>query len=209
MCIFGLICEVPVFLDFRCMSCNNACSFPDKPSLPLSYELEAKTKSNLLSYDTRCPPRGEGKVVLYFTSLRGVRKTFEDCCSLRLILRGLGIQVDERDVWMHSLFRIELNDLLKGLFVGAPRVPQLFIKGRYIGGADEVKQLHEEGILVRLMDGLDMGLIHRVCNGCGDARFIPCFSCSGSRKVLDVNYTVTQCLDCNENGLMMCPMCFT
>lgn len=170
-------------------------------------EGEVKSKKDLASYDFKCPARGEGKVVLYVTSLRGIRKTYQDCCNLRLILRGLGVQVDERDVWMHSKFRSELMDVLSGLSRGVPQVPQLFIKGRYIGGAEEVKQLHEEGILACLMDGLATGLIHNVCDGCGDARFVPCFNCNGSCKVLNEDNEVLRCLDCNENGLIMCPMC--
>eukprot|EP00250_Pteridium_aquilinum_P003279 c13601_g1_i1 orf=151-2037(+) len=170
---------------------------------------DVKSKAVLASYDMKCPPRGEGKVVLYFTSLRGIRKTYEDCCNLRLILRGLGVQVDERDVWMHSTFKNELIDVLNGMSKDMPQVPQLFIKGRYIGGAEEVKQLHEEGVLEQLMDGLAMGLVHNVCDGCGDARFVPCFNCNGSHKVLNENYEVSECLDCNENGLIMCPMCIT
>ncbi|KAI3813197.1 hypothetical protein L1987_17915 [Smallanthus sonchifolius] len=42
------------------------------------------------------------KLVLYFTSLRGVRKTYEDCCHVRVILKNCGVRVDERDVSMHS-----------------------------------------------------------------------------------------------------------
>lgn len=181
----------------------------EKPWIFQLNRLEVKSKAVLGGYEFKCPPRGEGKVVLYFTSLRGIRKTFEDCCNVRLILRGLGIQVDERDVWMHSEFKGELNDILGGLSKGMPQVPQLFIKGRHIGGAEVVKQLHEEGALAGLMDGFAMGLIHSVCDGCGDARFVPCFTCSGSRKVLNVVDEVTQCLTCNENGLIMCPVCIT
>ncbi|MCO5607727.1 hypothetical protein L7F22_061927 [Adiantum nelumboides] len=64
-----------------------------------------------------CPPGCEGKVVLYFSSLRGVRKTF-----------GIAL-------WQ------ELTDVMGA----ALSVPRLFILGRYIGGADEVELLHEEG----------------------------------------------------------------
>lgn len=52
------------------------------------------------------------KVVLYFTSLRGVRKTFEDCCLVRLILKGYGVQIDERDLSMHRGFLDELQKIL-------------------------------------------------------------------------------------------------
>lgn len=52
------------------------------------------------------------KVVVYFTSLRGVRKTFEDCCLVRMILQGYGVRLDERDLSMHRGFRDELQQIL-------------------------------------------------------------------------------------------------
>lgn len=58
------------------------------------------------------PPGGDKKAVVYFTSLRGVRKTFVDCCSVRSILRSYGVRLDERDVSMHAVFRAELAELL-------------------------------------------------------------------------------------------------
>lgn len=160
---------------------------------------------NLESFEPRCPPKGKDKVVLYFTSLRGVRKTYEDCCVLRLILQGLGVYVDERDVWMHSKFREELNELLDNKRL---QVPRLFIKGRYIGGMEDVRQLHEDGFLIRLIEGLPcFGLFRKPCEGCADVRFVPCFTCRGSCKVLDEEDHVIRCSECNENGLIMCPLC--
>ncbi|KAK1423314.1 hypothetical protein QVD17_18612 [Tagetes erecta] len=52
------------------------------------------------------------KLILYFTSLRGVRKTYEDCCQVRTILKNFGARVVERDVSMHSGFKEELKELL-------------------------------------------------------------------------------------------------
>lgn len=165
----------------------------------------SKYACTLDSFDLRCPPRGEEKVVLYFTSLRGIRKTYEDCCELRLILQGFGVHVDERDVWMHSKFREELTELLQSKHV---QVPRLFIKGRYIGSADDVKQLHEDGVLVSLIEDLPcLGMFRKVCEGCADVRFMPCLTCSGSCKVLDAMDQTVRCDKCNENGLIMCPLC--
>ncbi|GJN33328.1 hypothetical protein PR202_gb21916 [Eleusine coracana subsp. coracana] len=39
-------------------------------------------------------------MVLYTTSLRGVRRTFTDCSAARAILRGFRVAIDERDVSM-------------------------------------------------------------------------------------------------------------
>lgn len=57
------------------------------------------------------------KLVVYFTSLRGVRKTYEDCGHVRVILKGLGVKIDERDVSMHSGFKEELKELLGNTLV--------------------------------------------------------------------------------------------
>lgn len=169
-------------------------------------KVDGAFSSNLERFELRCPPRGEDKVVFYFTSLRGVRKTYQDCCALRLILQGLGVDVDERDVWMHLKFREELTNLLGDR--GLP-VPRLFIKGRYIGGVEEVKQLHEDGLLVRLIEDLPtFGKFRKSCDGCADVRFIPCLTCSGSCKLLDYELDqMIKCFECNENGLIMCPLC--
>ncbi|MCO5587721.1 hypothetical protein L7F22_041673 [Adiantum nelumboides] len=158
-------------------------------------------KDYLEGFDVNCPPGCEDKIVLYFTSLRGIRKTYEDCCTVRLILKGFGVQVDERDVWMHSSFRQELTKLVGSVLL----VPRLFMKGRYIGGVEDVKHLHEEGILGHLLEGLPVES-NSMCGMCGGIRFIPCISCSGSCKLIS-SRDVSRCPDCNENGLMMCPSC--
>lgn len=164
---------------------------------------DAWTKKDYLeAFEVKCPPGCEDKIVLYFTSLRGIRKTYEDCCTVRLILKGFGVHVDERDVWMHSTFRQELTNVVGAVLT----VPQLFVKGRYIGGVEDVKHLHEEGILGSLLEGLPAEL-NGMCDMCGGVRFIPCTSCSGSCKLLSLR-EVSRCPDCNENGLMMCPSCY-
>eukprot|EP00249_Psilotum_nudum_P011179 c23012_g3_i1 orf=324-1964(+) len=181
-------------------SCGRKLSF-SKVS-PVDYEeKEWKKGESLESFALICPPAGEGMIVLYFTSLRGVRKTYEDCCDVRLILQGMRLHVDERDVWMHSRFKEELTDLFdKGV-----TLPRLFIKGRYIGDAEEVKRLHEEGVLAKLLEGMPAS--RKVCDGCGDVRFIPCLTCSGSCKLITEDDDLKRCPDCNENGLIMCPIC--
>ncbi|WOL03528.1 hypothetical protein Cni_G12248 [Canna indica] len=44
------------------------------------------------------PPGEEKRIVLYFTSLRVLRRTFEDCSTVRAILHGFHVAVDEREV---------------------------------------------------------------------------------------------------------------
>lgn len=167
------------------------------------------------------------KVILYFTSLRGIRKTYEDCCHVRAILKAIRVRVDERDVSMHSGFKEELKELLmedenKN---GGKSLPRVFIGRKQIGGADEIRRLHEDGQLEKLLDSCekiengDGG----VCEVCGDIRFVPCETCGGSCKVFyeeeeeeeeeqeqeqdEEGYGFQRCLDCNENGLVRCPIC--
>ncbi|GKB42932.1 glutaredoxin family protein [Tanacetum coccineum] len=147
----------------------------------------------------------EDRVVLYYTSLRGIRKTYEDCCEIRLILKGFRVFIDERDTSMDSSYRKELQSVFDGKGFS---LPQVFIRGEHIGGADEIKRLHEDGRLFDYMKGfhvIDPGF---VCDSCGDARFVPCPNCSGSRKVFEEDEGRSiRCPDCNENGLIRCATC--
>jgi glutaredoxin domain-containing cysteine-rich protein 1 len=158
-----------------------------------------------------CPPAGEGAVVLYTTSLRGIRKTFEDCNALRQVLESLLVRIDERDVALHEGFRNELRELMQRppLTSLPTSVPKLFIGGRYIGGAEEVLQLHEEQKLLPLLDKMPrQRSTGGPCDGCGGVRFIPCLDCSGSRKLIDPrSQDMIRCPECNENGLIRCPIC--
>jgi len=148
----------------------------------------------------------EDRIVLYCTSLRGIRKTYEDCCSVRMILRGFRVAVDERDISMDSSYRKELKDLLGGK--AAVTLPQVFIRGRYVGNAEEMKHLNESGELARLLEGFPTQDPGFVCDNCGDARFVPCPNCSGSRKVFEhEDGGLRRCPECNENGLIRCPGC--
>ncbi|OEL17314.1 Uncharacterized protein BAE44_0021667 [Dichanthelium oligosanthes] len=161
------------------------------------------------------PPDSARKVVLYLTSLRGIRKTYEDCWSTRSILHGYGVRVDERDLSMHAGFKDELHAAL-----GAPagRLPQAFVDGRHLGGAEEIRRMHEAGELSRALEACEMapppgaggkGVIALdACSGCGGVRFVPCEECSGSCKVfLEEVGTFRRCPECNENGLVRCPLC--
>lgn len=185
---------------------------------------ELSPKANDFFSNHKFPSCGKDKekLIVYFTSLRGVRKTYEDCCHVRVILKGLGVRVDERDVSMHSGFKEELKELLKDGFYGGG-LPRVFIGKRYIGGAEEIRRLHEDGQLEKLLEccekmdddgGCGGG---GACEACGDVRFVPCETCSGSCKIYyeedeedggeEDEYGFQRCPDCNENGLIRCPIC--
>ncbi|PIN18312.1 Glutaredoxin-related protein [Handroanthus impetiginosus] len=169
--------------------------------------VESNEVSSLVSNsDESCDLVGaEDRIVLYYTSLRGIRKTYEDCCAVRVIFRGFRVCVDERDISMDRSYRTELQDALKGRAVS---LPQVFIKGKYIGGAEEIKQLNETGELAKLLEGFPLMDLGFMCESCGDARFLPCPNCNGSRKVYeDEECELRRCPYCNENGLVRCSGC--
>ncbi|CAN4121347.1 unnamed protein product [Withania somnifera] len=120
---------------------------------------EAETMLEL--FEKKCPPGGENAVVIYTTTLRGIRKTFEDCNTARAILESNDTRVFERDISMHSGYKEELRGLMGKKEV---KVPLVFVKGRLIGGADEMLKLEEEGKLGILLDGIPRAAA--ACDGC-------------------------------------------
>ncbi|KAK3029279.1 hypothetical protein RJ639_039519 [Escallonia herrerae] len=140
--------------------------------------MEAEERSSLLDFEEKCPPGGKDSVIIYTTSLRGIRKTFEDCNTIQFLLESFRVLYHERDVSMHLAFREELWRVF-GSRVVPPRV---FIRGRYIGGADEVVGLHEQGKLRKLLDGIPINPSYFPCIGCAGVRFVLCVNCNGSCK---------------------------
>ncbi|KZV27344.1 hypothetical protein F511_02453 [Dorcoceras hygrometricum] len=167
--------------------------------------LESNGSCSLVSVGDDCHLVGaDDSIVLYYTSLRGIRKTFEDCCSVRVILRSFRVCVDEKDISMDQSYRKELQGALKGQ---TPSLPQVFVKGKHIGGVEEIKLLNETGELANLLEGFPLMDLGFVCKNCGDARFLPCSNCNGSRKVYEEEGNLRRCPDCNENGLVRCSGC--
>ncbi|TKY60743.1 electron carrier [Spatholobus suberectus] len=159
----------------------------------------------LSEFPERCPPGGSDAVVVYTTSLGGVRKTFEDCNRARDVLEGHRVVFDERDVSLHGEFLRELKELV-GEGVALPGV---FVKGRHVGGLDELLELNESGRLGRMLNAtrVERGIGRQACGGCGGARFVPCLDCGGSCKVVASGPDKERCPKCNENGLVLCPAC--
>ncbi|XP_078444493.1 uncharacterized protein At5g39865-like [Wolffia australiana] len=160
----------------------------------------------------KLPAWGEGKVVFYFTSLRGVRRTFEDCCAVREILRSYGVSIDERDVSMHGGFKDELSAIFRNRHESF-KLPAAFANRKFLGGAMEIRRLHEEGALGEALKGCEVGEKEgRRCGRCGGVRFVPCESCYGSCKIYVVEEEeygrFRRCPDCNENGLVRCLDCW-
>ncbi|KAL7582914.1 hypothetical protein Lser_V15G42168 [Lactuca serriola] len=151
-------------------------------------------------------PGAEKRVVVYMTSLRVVRPTFEACRTVQSILRGFRVSIDERDLSMDSRFLDELQNIMaeggEDEFEKTKlTLPRVFIGGRYVGGAEEVRQLHETGELKKFVEGLP-AVTPGVCEFCGDFRFILCDECSGSHKCYTDKGGFRSCTLCNENGLI-------
>uniref|UniRef100_A0A0D9WVP4 Glutaredoxin domain-containing protein n=1 Tax=Leersia perrieri TaxID=77586 RepID=A0A0D9WVP4_9ORYZ len=172
---------------------------------PPAAAAESEEEELIGEFPERCPPGGEGGVVLYTTTLRGIRKTFEDCNGVRSLLENLGVAFQERDVSMDRGLRDELWSLL-----GEKAVPpRLFVRGRDVGAAAQVLSLHEDGRLLSLL--LSSTKRRRgggggKCGACGGVGFVVCGECDGSRKVFDGGRG-ERCRGCNENGLVMCRLC--
>ncbi|KAL1331824.1 uncharacterized protein At5g39865 [Arachis ipaensis] len=170
-----------------------------------------KEYPSLTDFEEMNPPNGRSQeVILYTTSLRGIRKTFRDCNTIKFLLRSFRVIYHERDVSLHLEYRKELCKILGGKVLP----PKLFIKGRYIGGVDEVIGLHENGWLGKLLEGTPIEFGEGHCNGCACMRFAICSNCNGSCKVFTKNNgdnnngeLFIRCAECNENGLVKCPIC--
>ncbi|CAK7342091.1 unnamed protein product [Dovyalis caffra] len=201
-----------------CIASNDRVPAMDSPDAPVSKEIsmeqdtghkaekEIDEHPSLSDFEEKCLPGGSQSVILYTTSLRSIRKTFEDCHAIRFLLESFKVMFCERDVSLHLEFREELWSLLGGRVIP----PRLFVKGRYIGGADEVIGLHEQGKLKNLLVDIPLNLSNCPCTGCGNMRFVVCSNCNGSCKVFaddrnDEKYI--RCPECNENGLVKCPIC--
>lgn len=150
-------------------------------------------------------PGSEKRIVLYFTSLRVVRSTFEDCKAVRSILRGLRVFVDERDLSMDYRFMEELQRIMGHKEKGMLSLPRVFIDGRYIGGADEIRRMNETGELKKFVEGLSPA--SGTCEECGGYRFVLCVECNGSHKCYSEKGGFRSCIACNENGLIRCSSC--
>ncbi|XP_074100278.1 glutaredoxin domain-containing cysteine-rich protein CG31559 [Cotesia typhae] len=138
-----------------------------------------------------------------------VPKTRFACLKMRHILNTHMVQYEERDLYRSSGLQTELKDRLESDYV---QVPQLFIDGQHIGDADAIEQLNESGDLRSMLKPYKFHGARKVCGVCGDDGFVPCISCHGSKKSWRWHGFLNEicalrCTNCDEMGLMPCPMC--
>ncbi|XP_071724036.1 uncharacterized protein [Rutidosis leptorrhynchoides] len=139
---------------------QNPISIPP-PEIAVNYP----TDSELRQGDKRCMGpvdhqhrNTKSSIVLYFTSLHIIRRTFEECRTVRAILQGYHrrVEIDERDLSIDCKFIDELHELMKSIRKNIS-FPAVFMGGEYIGGAEEIQGLHESGELRRMIDRLPCG----------------------------------------------------
>ncbi|KAI3770841.1 hypothetical protein L6452_01987 [Arctium lappa] len=156
-------------------------------------------------------PGAEKLIIVYMTSLRAVRPTFEACRTVRSILQGFRVAVDERDLSMDSSFKNELQKIMSQggeMFQnGKVTLPRVFIGGRYVGDGEDIRTMNETGELKKMVEGLP-AVSRGVCEGCGDFRFVICHECNGSRKFYKEKGGFRSCTTCNKNGLIRCHSCW-
>lgn len=114
----------------------------------------------LTYFENICPPKGSQGVILFKSSLRGIRKTFHDCNTIK-------------GVSLHLEYREELQKNFGGKVIPL----KLFIIERYIGGVDEVIRLHEMDCLGQLLDGIPVEVVDNPCKGCTCMLYAICTNC--------------------------------
>jgi monothiol glutaredoxin len=113
----------------------------------------------------------ENKVVLF---MKGT-KDFPQCGFSGLVTKILGkVETEFQDVNVLDDASGNLRDEIKQ-FSDWPTIPQLYIKGEFVGGCDIVREMYEDGSLAELLkepkqeepktgfpaDALDKHLIHQ------------------------------------------------
>ncbi|XP_058781887.1 uncharacterized protein At5g39865-like [Vicia villosa] len=187
---------------------------PDSPNSPTLCRRFSTSHSLLRSVSTtaRAIPSSvtvpsnldHGGIVVYYTSLRVIRRTFNDCRTVRSILKRFSAAIDERDVCVDERFRDELFEILGRRNV---QLPCVFIGGEYIGGVEDFKKLYDSGELQVMIERLPK-TNPNACEFCGGMRFVVCDECDGSHRVFAEKSGFKTCLSCNTNGLIRCPACF-
>ncbi|GLJ44820.1 hypothetical protein SUGI_0942770 [Cryptomeria japonica] len=149
-------------------------------------------------------PYDKTHVVLYYTSSKVIRQTHIHCSTVISILTNFNILFQKRDLFMSHRFCKELSEI----FGKKVSLPQLFIRGKYVGGFNKIMELNECGKLREMVKECVIERPAEMCRGCGDMRYIVCFNCRGSKRFCGgEGEAVEMCILCNENGLLPCAVC--
>ncbi|TKS72124.1 Glutaredoxin domain-containing cysteine-rich protein 1 [Collichthys lucidus] len=152
-----------------------------------------------------------GRIVIYTTSFRVVRTTFERCELVRKIFQNHRVKFVEKNIALDCEYGKELEERCKR--VGEPpSLPVVFIDGHYLGGAEKILGMNESGELQDLLTKIERVQHPQTCQTCGGFAFIPCPTCHGSkmsvfRNCFTDSFKALRCTSCNENGLQPCGSC--
>ncbi|XP_073778308.1 glutaredoxin domain-containing cysteine-rich protein 1 [Danio rerio] len=152
-----------------------------------------------------------GRIVIYTTSFRVVRTTFERCELVRKIFQNHRVKFMEKNIALDSEYGKELETRCKR--VGEPpSLPVVFIDGHYLGGAEKILAMNELGELQDLLTKIERVQHLDTCQTCGGFAFVPCPMCHGSkmsvfRNCFTDSFKALKCTACNENGLQPCSSC--
>ncbi|XP_077157295.1 glutaredoxin domain-containing cysteine-rich protein 1 [Paroedura picta] len=152
-----------------------------------------------------------GRIIIYTTSLRVVRTTFERCELVRKIFQNHRVKFEEKNIALNGDYGKELDERCRR--VGeAPSLPVVFIEGQYLGGAEKILSMNESGELQDLLTKIERVQHPHACLSCGGFGFIPCSACHGSkmsvfRNCFTDSFKALKCTACNENGLQRCKSC--
>ncbi|XP_051505657.1 glutaredoxin domain-containing cysteine-rich protein 1 [Myxocyprinus asiaticus] len=152
-----------------------------------------------------------GRIVIYTTSFRVVRTTFERCEIVRKIFQNHRVKFIEKNIALDSEYGKELETRCKR--VGeSPSLPVVFIDGHYLGGAEKILEMNELGELQDLLTKIERVQQPDSCQTCGGFAFVPCPMCHGSkmsvfRNCFTDSFKALKCTACNENGLQPCSSC--
>ncbi|KAM6440723.1 glutaredoxin domain-containing cysteine-rich protein 1 [Liasis olivaceus] len=152
-----------------------------------------------------------GRIVIYTTSLRVVRTTFERCELVRKIFQNHRVKFEEKNIALNSDYGKELDGRCRRLGK-TPSVPVVFIEGQYLGGAEKILSMNESGELQDLLTKIERVQHPHECLSCGGFGFLPCSVCHGSkmsvfRNCFTDSFKALKCTACNENGLQRCKNC--
>ncbi|XP_059577658.1 glutaredoxin domain-containing cysteine-rich protein 1 [Alligator mississippiensis] len=152
-----------------------------------------------------------GRIIIYTTSLRVVRTTFERCELVRKIFQNHRVKFEEKNIALNSDYGKELDERCRRV-CEVPSLPVVFIDGHYLGGAEKILSMNESGELQDLLTKIERVQHPHECPSCGGFGFLPCSVCHGSkmsviRNCFTDSFKALKCTACNENGLQRCRSC--
>uniref|UniRef100_A0A915K4X1 Glutaredoxin domain-containing protein n=1 Tax=Romanomermis culicivorax TaxID=13658 RepID=A0A915K4X1_ROMCU len=193
-----------------------------------SLKMKSKWKKNYEELE-------DGKVVVYMTSLRVIRPTWESCRSTISILENHSINFERRDVNLYPGFWDELKNRLDLGNDGDDdntaflELPQIFVDGVHFADAKRLCELTELGQIKNILAPyMHLNKSKSLCGECYGFQFVPCRFCHGGKKsnlridvenyrksdstttVNDINLYASlrlKCTKCDSSGLIRCDAC--